>query len=263
MNAYLQSAISTVGVYAMRPIGGIGRFMLFASSAIKRIFFPLVEMRLFVQQMEFVGNKSLGVMVLAGIMVGAIFGFQLGEIFAIFGAESLIGAVAGFTLSKELAPVVGSMLVTGRAGSAMAAEIATMRVNEQIDAMRVMSVNPYSYLIAPRVSATVLMMPLLSAIFVLSGVTAAFSIGVVFYDVDVGVFFEKIRWIVKPKHVIAGLQKAAVFGLILSSIGCYTGFHAKGGAKGVGEATTTAVVVSMLSILIADFFISYIQYSSK
>lgn len=99
--------------------------------------------------MEFVGNRSFGVMVLAGMMVGAIFGFQLGEIFRIFGAESMIGAAAGFTLSKELAPVIGSMLVTGRAGSSMAAEIATMRVNEQIDAMRVMAVNPYSYLIAP------------------------------------------------------------------------------------------------------------------
>ncbi len=247
----------------MRPVGGIGRFVLFVASALRRIFFPLVEARLFIQQMEFVGNKSFGVMVLAGIMVGAIFGFQLGEIFKIFGAESLIGAVAGFTLSKELAPVVGAMLVTGRAGSSMAAEIATMRVNEQIDAMRVMAVNPYSYLIAPRVSATMLMMPLLSAIFVLSGVAAAFFIGVTFYDVDVGVFFEKIRWIVKPKHVIQGLQKAAVFGLILSSIGCYTGFHARGGARGVGEATTTAVVVSMLTILISDFFISYLQYRMK
>ncbi len=249
-----------VGAAAMAPVGKIGRFALFSFESIRRIFMPPVSLELLLRQMEFVGNRSFGVALMAGTMVGAIFGFQLGEIFRIFGAESMIGAAAGFTLSKELAPVVGSMLVTGRAGSAMAAEIATMRVNEQIDAMRVMAVNPYSYLVAPRVAASIIMMPLLSALFILSGVFAAFLIGVVFYDVDVGVFFDKILWIVEPKHLVQGLQKAAIFGGIFSMVGCYQGFYATGGAKGVGRATTAAVVISLVSILVVDFFVSFLQF---
>ncbi len=254
--------VTLVGQAAMRPISNLGRFVLFSGETFRRMVSPPISLELLLRQMEFVGNRSLGVALLAGTMVGAIFGFQLGEIFRIFGAESMIGAAAGFTLSKELAPVVGSMLVTGRAGSAMAAEIATMRVNEQIDAMRVMAVNPYSYLIAPRVCASILMMPLIAALFILSGVFAAFIIGVSFYDVDVGVFFDKILWIVEPNHLFQGLQKAAIFGAILSLVGCYQGFFAQGGAKGVGRATTAAVVISLVTILVTDFIVSYFQYQS-
>src|SRR5690606_13738526 len=126
---------------------------------------------------------------------------------------------------------------------AMAAEIATMRVNEQIDAMRVMAVNPIWYLVAPRILASMIMMPLLTAVFVLWGVGSSFVIGIMLFDVDVGIFFENLSWIVKPEYVFQGMQKAAIFGLIFSSLGCFTGFYAGGGAKGVGRAVTTAVVI--------------------
>ena len=172
----------------------------------------------------------------------------------------MIGAAAGYALSKELAPVIGSFLVTARSGSSMAAEIATMRVNEQIDAMRVMAVNPYNYLVAPRIWASVAMMPLLTMIFIISGVFCSFVIGVVIYDVDLAVFFDKIQWIVKPRHLWEGGKKAMIFGLIFSSVGCYKGFFARGGAKGVGRATTEAVVISLVTILIVDFFISYLTH---
>jgi phospholipid/cholesterol/gamma-HCH transport system permease protein len=199
-------------------------------------------------------------MILSGMMIGAVFGLQFGEMFRVFGAEGMIGAAAGYALSKELAPVVGSFLVTARAGSSMAAEIATMRVNEQIDAMRVMAVNPYNYLVAPRIWASVFMMPLLTMIFIISGVFCSFLIGVAIYDVDLAVFFDKIQWIVKPRHLWEGGQKAMIFGLILSVIGCFKGFNASGGAKGVGRATTEAVVMSLVTILVVDFFISYLNY---
>ena len=176
------------------------------------------------------------------------------------GAEGMIGAAAGYALSKELAPVIGSFLVTARSGSSMAAEIATMRVNEQIDAMRVMAVNPYNYLVAPRIWASVVMMPLLTIIFIASGVFCSFIIGVVIYNVDLAVFFDKIQWIVKPRHIWEGWKKAMIFGLIFSSLGCYKGFFARGGAKGVGRATTEAVVLSLVTILIVDFFISYLTH---
>ncbi|MCX6124075.1 MAG: ABC transporter permease [Proteobacteria bacterium] len=232
----------------IQPIESLGALIKFIGNAILRTFRPRMSLRLFMKQCEFTGNMSLGVMILAGIMIGAVFGLQFGEILKIFGAEGMIGAAAGFALTKELAPVIGSFLVTARAGSSMAAEIATMRVNEQIDAMRVMAVNPYNYLVAPRIWASIFMMPLLTGIFILSGVT------------DLAVFFDKIQWIIKPRHLLEGMQKSMVFGLIFSSIGCYKGFHAAGGAKGVGKATTEAVVISLVTILVVDFFISYAQY---
>jgi phospholipid/cholesterol/gamma-HCH transport system permease protein len=234
--------------------------MLFTLSAFRRMI--RVDRKLLIQQMEFVGNRSFTITVMAAIMVGAVFGLQFGQIFRIFGVESLIGAAAAFSLSKELSPVVGAFLVTGRAGAAMAAEIATMKVNEQIDAMKVMSVNPITYLASPRILATMLMMPLLSAIFTLCGVISAFVIGVLIFDVDKGIFVDKISWITRPDDVFEGFEKAVIFGGIFSSVSCYKGFTASGGAKGVGRITTEAVVVSLVVILISDFFISYFHQRS-
>ncbi len=244
----------------VQPVTFTGALTQFIGNTLLRSFRPRMSIQLFMRQCEFVGNQSIGVMILAGMMIGAVFGLQFGEIFRIFGAEGMIGAAAGYALSKELAPVVGSFLVTARAGSSMAAEIATMRVNEQIDAMRVMAVNPYNYLVAPRIWASIAMMPLLTMIFILSGVFCAYLIGVAIYDVDLAVFFDKIQWIVKPRHLWEGAQKAMVFGMILSAVGCFKGFHASGGAKGVGRATTEAVVISLVTILVVDFFISYWNY---
>ena len=248
------------GKLVIGAISGFGLFCNFVFEGCKRIFVPPVNLKLALAQMEFVGNRSFAIILLAGAMVGGIFGFQLGEIFRIFGAESMIGAAAGFALSRELAPMIGGFLVTGRAGSAMAAEIATMRVNEQIDAMRVMAVNPFSYLIAPRILASVLILPILVVFFVISGVLTSFLVGIAFYSIDIADFINKIQWIVAPKDIAAGMEKGAVFGLIFSSVGCYQGYFASGGAKGVGSATTRAVVISYVSIIIADYFISYLQF---
>lgn len=237
----------------------LGAYVMFCATAFKRMFLPLMPPKLLFKQMEFVGVKSFSIIILAAVMIGAVFGIQFGAIFRIFGAESLIGAAASYALSKELAPVIGSFLVAGRAGSAMAAEIASMKVNEQLDAMRVMAVNPIGYLVSPRILASLLMMPLLAGFFVLVGVLSCYVIGVWIFQVDVGIFFEKINWISKPSHLWQGIQKACIFGAMFSSIGCYMGFSARGGAKGVGLATTKAVVISLVSILLVDFLISYLQ----
>jgi phospholipid/cholesterol/gamma-HCH transport system permease protein len=234
---------------------------MFLYQTAQGVAFPPVKFKLLVLQLEFAGNRSFSIILLAAVMVGGIFGFQLGEIFRIFGAESMIGAAAGFALSRELAPLVSAFLVTGRAGSAMAAEIATMRVNEQIDAMRVMTVNPFAYLIAPRVAASILIMPILNLFFIVTGVLSAFFIGLVFYKIDIADFMQKIQWIVKMDDIWKGTQKAAAFGAIFSCIGCYQGYLASGGAKGVGKSTTRAVVFSYVSILVADYVISFLQFS--
>jgi phospholipid/cholesterol/gamma-HCH transport system permease protein len=255
----IAKTLSIIGSMTIRPISEIGRFSIFMTEAFKRTVFPPVSFLLLLRQLEFVGNRSLGICMIAAVMIGAVFGLILGDIFRTFGAESMIGAAAGVALSKELAPVFSGFIVTARAGSAMAAEIATMRVNEQIDAMRVMAVSPHGYLVAPRVVASVIMLPLLNCIFVLTGVTSAVFTGIAFFDIDIGTCIEKMRGMVQINYVFQGMFKAMIFGLIISSVGCYKGFFAGGGAKGVGRATTEAVVLSLVAILISDYFISYFQ----
>lgn len=254
----LHSMISNFGSVVLSLLRNIKDYLTFSSSGMRQIVLPLVNFKLLFQQMEFVGVKSFRIIILAAVMVGGVFGIQFGHIFRTFGVESLIGAAASFALSKELAPVLGSFLVTGRAGSAMAAEIANMKINEQLDAMRVMAVNPIGYLASPRILASMLMLPLLSAIFTLVGVFSAYVVGVLLFDIDLGIFMDKIRWVVRPADIVEGLQKACAFGAIYSTICCYRGFYASGGARGVGRATTNAVVISLVVILISDYFLSYL-----
>ena len=255
----LNRTITIAGRLAIRPVSAFGKFVIFLGHSLRGIVYPPMQTSLLMKQLEFIGNKSLGITMISAVMLGAVFGLILGDIFRKFGAESMLGAAASIALSKELAPVFAGFLVTARGGSSMAAEIATMRVNEQIDAMRVMAVNPYAYLVAPRIVASIVMLPLLTCIFIAVGVAASFVAGVTFFDVDIGTYFEKIRWMVKTRFIFQGMTKAAVFGFIISSVGCYKGFFAQGGAKGVGRATTDAVVFSLVAILIADYFISYMQ----
>ncbi len=237
------------------------RYLVFLFQCFKRIFSLRVNISQVIQHMEAVGVRSFWIIIMAAIMIGAVFGLQFGNIFHLFGAESMVGAAASFAIAKELAPVIGAFLVTGQAGSAMAAEISTMRVNDQIDALKVTAVDPISYLIVPRIIASMLVMPLLSGCFLLAGVLASYLVSILIYDVDVGIFINNIKWITYPEHVVEGLQKAVFFGAVFSSVGCYHGFYALGGAKGVGESTTKAVVISLVIILISDFFISYWQMS--
>jgi phospholipid/cholesterol/gamma-HCH transport system permease protein len=153
--------------------------------------------------------------------------------------------------------VFTAFLVTGRAGSAMAAEIGSMRVGEQLDALRVMSISPRSYLVMPRVLASVFMLPLLSGIFLLVGMTAAMLVAIFFFQVPSAIFLDKVAWVCKWTDLVIGLQKAAFFGLAYSTISCFFGFYTSGGAEGVGRATTRSVVVSLFIVILADFVLSY------
>lgn len=245
--------------WLVRPIESLGSYFIFFARALKGMTSGSLSPALVFRQMEFVGTRSLGVVLLAAVAVGAVFGLQFGNIFRMFGAQGMIGAAAAYGLSKELAPVVTAFLVTGRGGSAMAAEIATMRVNDQVDALRVMGVNPFTYLIAPRILASGLVMPMLSALFLLVGVICSYFVAVFFFKVDEASFMTKIVDIIEPRFILEGLQKALVFGLIFSSLGCFRGYYARGGAEGVGVAVTSSVVMSLVAILITDFCLSFLQ----
>ena len=221
---------------------------------------PPVRWRLFFKQMEFVGVGSLFVVLLTGLFTGMVLALQTYHAFRMFSAESLVGATVALSMTRELGPVITALMVAGRAGSAIAAEIGTMRVTEQIDALAVMAINPVQYLVLPRLVAGVIMLPLLTAISDFVGVVGGYMVGVNLLGINAGLFMNKIYEYVELEDIYNGLTKAAVFGLILTLVGCYKGFYTRGGAEGVGRATTQAVVLASIMILMSDYVLTALMF---
>lgn len=219
---------------------------------------PPYRFRLFLESMEFVGVQSLFIVGLTGLFIGMVFGIQLVDGFRDFGAENQTGAVVGMALARELSPVFTALMVSSRAGSAMSTELGSMRVSDQVDALTTMAVNPVQFLVVPRVVAGFVMLPILTMIFNMVGIVGAWLVCVKLLDLDHGIFIDKVRWFVDTPDIMQGLIKAAAFGLTVSLIACRQGFHATGGAAGVGQATTRAVVQSAVAILAIDYLITSI-----
>jgi phospholipid/cholesterol/gamma-HCH transport system permease protein len=219
---------------------------------------PPYRIRLFFEAMEFVGVQSLFIVGLTGLFIGMVFGIQLVDGFRDFGAENQTGAVVGMALARELSPVFTALMVSSRAGSAMSTELGSMRVSDQVDALTTMAVNPVQYLVVPRVFAGFIMLPVLTMIFNMVGIVGAWLVCVQLLGLDHGIFVDKVRWFVDASDLMQGMVKAAAFGLTVSLIACKQGFYAKGGAAGVGQATTSAVVQSAVSILAIDYLITSI-----
>jgi len=221
---------------------------------------PPLKLKNIIKQMEFVGVKSIFVVVLTGGFTGMVMALQSYYGFRLFSAESMVGSTVALGMTRELGPVLTSLMVTARAGSAMAAELGTMRVTEQIDALYVMAANPIKHLIVPRIIASILMVPLLTVVSDFVGILGGYLVGVGLLNINEGVFVKNITRIVDIDDIMNGLVKAACFGLILSLIGCYKGFNTRGGAEGVGKATTEAVVLASISILVSDYFLTAIMF---
>jgi phospholipid/cholesterol/gamma-HCH transport system permease protein len=253
------AGIEWFGAQIIRSVNQLGSFFQFFGETLKEMSRGPFRRRLLFQQMEFIGNESLFIILASGFFMGAVFSLQIGSIFRIFGAEGMMGAANGKALTRELSPLITAFLLAGRGGAAITAEISTMKVNEQVDAMEAMGVSPVSYLVVPRFIAALLMMPLLVGVFNFTGQIGSLTVGVFLFDVDQAVFFAKLIDIVSTKDIWSGMQKAVVFGGIISLLACRFGLTAKGGAKGVGLATTSSVVVTLLVILAVDFVITYFQ----
>ncbi len=238
----------------------MGRTVLMCLSIFSWMVRPPFKIRPIFKQMEFVGVKSIFVVVLTGTFTGMVMALQGYKGFRTFGAESMVGATVALAMTRELGPVLTSLMVTARAGSAMAAELGTMRVTEQIDALYVMAVNPVKHLIVPRVIASVVMVPLLTVIANFVGILGGYFVGVHVLRIGSGAFVSNIVRLVDLEDIYHGLTKAAVFGLILSVVGCYKGFNARNGAEGVGRATTEAVVLASIAILVSDYFLTAIMF---
>ena len=253
-------AIDALGRSVLYSVEEMGRIVLLFISVLGWMFRPPLRLRLIFKQMEFVGVRSIFVVVLTGLFTGMVMALQGYHGFRMFSAEGMVGATVALGMTRELGPVLTSLMVTARAGSAMAAEIGTMKVTEQVDALYVMAANPIQYLIVPRVIAGVIMVPFLTIISDFVGIVGGYFVGVGLLNINSGIFMKNITKMVELSDIFNGLVKAACFGLILSLVGCYKGFHATGGAEGVGRATTEAVVLASITILISDYFLTALMF---
>lgn len=214
----------------------------------------------FFTQLDFVGVGSIFIVALTGVFSGMVFAHQSSRAFELFDAQSLVGPTVALTITRELAPVFTALMVTMRAGSAMCTELGTMRVTEQVDALETMAVNPIQYLLVPRVMAGLVMVPVLTMVFDSAGIAGAYFVAVVVKGISAGTFISRTQQWLDPEDIFEGLIKGAVFGLTVALVACYKGYHASGGAKGVGQATTEAMVTSALSIFILDYFVGVLLH---
>ncbi len=212
--------------------------------------------RLILEQAEEVGVQSLPVVLLTALFTGMVLALQSYIVFHRFAAESMIGVVVSLSMVRELGPVLVGLMVAGRIGASFAAELGTMRVSEQIDALWTLSTDPLRYLIMPRVIAAIVMMPLLVVVSDFIGIYGGYAISVFMLDQNPAVYMEKTTQFMELIDFYSGLIKAAFFGMLIGVIGCTEGFNCKGGAAGVGRSTTRAVVISCMSILISDYFLT-------
>jgi phospholipid/cholesterol/gamma-HCH transport system permease protein len=247
---------SALGIPVRGFFGYFGDHAMMLGQAFLWLFRPPFRLRLFLDQMEFIGVGSLPIIGLVGLFSGMVSAQQTIRALSLFGQERYVGATVGLSLALELAPVFTALMVTARAGSGMATELGSMRITEQIDALSTFAVNPIQYLITPRILASIVMMPVMTMVFNVVGLIGAFFYSIYVKHVDLGSFLEHFRYLTDPSDYLQGGIKAAVFGAALSLAACYQGFNVRGGAKEVGLATTRAVVAGSVSVLVLDFFVS-------
>ena len=237
-------------------LANIGRLVIFSAVAVAHCFRPPFYPRQIGRQLIDIGYYSLPVVGLTTLFTGMVLALQSYSGFARFNAESAIATVVVLSITRELAPVLAGLMVAGRIGASMAAEIGTMRVTEQIDALTTLSTNPLKYLVVPRLFAGLTMLPLLVLVGDLVGVFGGFLIGVYKLDFNASTYIDSTWEFLEPVDVISGLVKASVFGFLVALMGCYHGYHSRGGAQGVGAATTNAVVSASILILIFNYGIT-------
>lgn len=211
-------------------------------------------------QLDFVGVGSVFIVGLTGVFSGMVFAHQSWRAFEMFNAESMVGPTVSLTITRELAPVFSALMVTMRAGSAMCTELGTMRVTEQVDALETMAVNPIQYLLVPRVLAGAIMLPLLVMVFDLAGLGGGYFVAVTVKGLSAGTFLTRTQQWLDAEDLVEGLIKGTVFGLYVALVACFRGYNATGGAKGVGQATTQAMVSSALGIFVLDYFVGVLLH---
>ncbi len=248
--------IEGIGRTVIRFAETLGRILILLFTTFKQMIIPPYEIRNTFKQMLEIGVRSLPVVLITAIFTGMVFALQTYTGFKRFGAEALVGTVVALSMTRELGPVLTGLIVAGRAGAAMAAELGTMRVTEQIDALETLATNPVKYLIVPRFIAGSLMLPALTIVADVTGITGGYFVTVGLFSTSSIVYWKRTWDYLEMSDIYNGLIKAAFFGASIALISCYKGFYTRGGAEGVGKATTGAVVLSSMTILISDYFLS-------
>jgi phospholipid/cholesterol/gamma-HCH transport system permease protein len=253
--------LSAIGRAFLEALAALGRLALFAGTALGHMVHPPFYFRLIGRQMLEIGYFSLPVVALTTLFSGMVLALQSYTGFARFSAEGAIATVVVLSMTRELAPVLAGLMVAGRIGAAMAAEIGTMRVTEQIDALTVLSTDPYKYLVVPRLIAGATMLPLLVLVGDILGVFGGYMVAVYKLDFNAAAYLRRTWDYLQFMDVVSGLVKAGVFGFLIALTGCYHGYHSKGGAQGVGQATTNAVVSASILILVFNYIITELFFA--
>jgi phospholipid/cholesterol/gamma-HCH transport system permease protein len=249
-------AIDAVGETTINFCSGTGALVVFIWRAIVTLFTTKLKYRKVFNQANHIGVNSLGVVILTGGAIGAILAIQAYVGLHKFGAEKFIGTLIFLSMAREFGPVISAIMVTGRAVSSMTAEIGSMRITEQLDALNTLSINVFQYLMVPRILATTIILPFLSLFCTLCGVVSGYIISIYVLNINPETYMEAVREYSEMADITRGIAKAAIFGFLISSIGCYKGYITWGGAKGVGISTTQSVVYANVTIFMADYIIS-------
>ncbi|MCB1152219.1 MAG: ABC transporter permease [Deltaproteobacteria bacterium] len=246
----------TIGAAVIGALEEVGRYLMLVYETLLWLVKPPYRIELLIKQVDFIGVSSLSIILLTGGFTGAVMALQTSHAFRSFDANVMVGPAVALAITRELGPVLSALMIAGRCGSSMAAEIGTMKVTEQIDALHTMAVSPVQYLVVPRVVACTLMIPALTVIFDFIGVFGAWVVSTFLLDVPSKHFYDSVLSYVKLSDFTNGLVKATAFGFIIAVVSCFKGMGTTRGAAGVGKATTESVVVSSVTVLISDYFLT-------
>jgi phospholipid/cholesterol/gamma-HCH transport system permease protein len=257
----MTSGVPLIGRRAINFIARLGSTFLLLFKSIYYLKSVPQSLGIIADQCFLIGNKSLPLIVITSVFVGAVSAWQAAYQFKFIGAPlRYLGAAVGKAVVIELSPVLTALVVAGRVGAGIAAELGTMRVTEQIDALDSMAISPIRYLVMPRLFASTLMIPLLTVFSNFVAITGALLVSILFVDMSYETFLLGVKNSFTLSDMMAGLIKSVVFGAIIGIVGCHEGFYAQGGARGVGKSTTEAVVIAAVMILIADYLIAVILF---
>ncbi|MFI5303463.1 MAG: MlaE family ABC transporter permease [Nitrospiria bacterium] len=256
----MRSGLEKLGGHSLDLLQKIGGAFSLFLQAFKWTFTRPIYFRNIIQQMEAIGVQSIPVVLITSLSTGLVLALQSHTGFKRFHAENLVGTVVALSLTRELGPVLTGLIVAGRAGAAMAAELGTMRVTEQIDALSTLAVNPVKFLIIPRLIAGLIMLPVLTIFADMIGIIGGYFISVQYLEANPVIYVRRTTEFLEGTDIYGGLLKACVFGILISIVCSYKGFNTEGGAVGVGKATTGAVVISMILILVTDYFLTTLLF---
>jgi phospholipid/cholesterol/gamma-HCH transport system permease protein len=256
----LLNIVHAFGFQTLVILDGLGAFALFFINICTTFLSSRLKLHKTFEQMKAIGSDSLAIVVLTGASSGAVLALQSYFGFKRFGAEEFIGPVVALTLTRELGPVLTGLMVAGRAGSAITAELGTMKITEQLDALKTLGIDFNQFLMVPRVLAGTIILPFLTLFCMIFGIVGGYVVAVNSLHLNGQQYIDGIKTFLEFSDITGGLIKSSVFGLILSWVSCYKGYKTEGGAKGVGISTTQSVVMSSILILIADYFLTALLF---